>query len=1016
MSMKRFLVGKSFGHFRQKMEVCIRDGECRPSRNPHKQLTSSHLLPCGPSSDFCTRSQSSFIMNHGFADDANSGVRPELCGDRFHASTMCAIDLGSRVDSGFNTKQSSKDMQSETNNGMHSKKSVAHSKSSVSHSKISRTTPAPNKIMHPAPRGADALALLMVDVEPSSDESLSDISGCGSKTSYPAEGEDVEMYTYTQPWGDAGPRPGETDGLTNREDFQRADSHKSLDAEARPGHGLSNSIPLDQAEEGMIKFANDPLKPPVLVTITTSYYSDSASNGLATLLDQEGIEDLLDDLSSMNFDYSSNYSNNETSPLADDGCNHEASKVIYATVGHSSSCGTVLVSIASNRHCSVECTDRATGCIASSTCSCVVDELAAEAHDRTLQVPSPGNLTRIGSTSGHLSVASSKLESVDQSVPSAGSFACDELSVGSPQEALKRDEDESSPSTCAQQLVEQASQGPSIAENSRLAGGSDEQQGVGTVPLSAEEYARKLKTELTMEELMSIMADEESDGFDDNADDLDGPEMILYAAALSQSLNENSVIPDKAERQETPGIFLKSNMECSSSQHSTKDDPLGKEPLSIAPGDASDDGNYQKKKPPARKKSEILEIEDEKYSPNRPHPALEYPLLYFILRRFPPFFERVKVLYAYRWRFTYPLQRNVPFSRSLRKAGIHSTWGELLIIMPFFASVIACLLYTAVFPSVSVTGKIARFAVIASLVFAQRNSLVTLLLGMPFDRGIFYHKLAGQVAGVTGLLHTVAFFFDPKLRRIHEADPFGGAFTGQVNISGSVFMLLIVATIVTSLPQVRRRVFEVFYYLHVVFAVGMIACAFNHTGKLVPILALLTWGVDLFIRSIVMARTRYPRKATLKLISETVIEVSFPKTSAFAYNPGQYVFLAIPELSWLQWHPFSISSSPKQRVVTLHIRKAGNWTAALFDLCKKKTEVSILLEGPYGNLSVDIVGDRRYKSIMLISGGIGSTLRRGRTFADIDVPFVSKQLSSSVLHSNTFSINLRPATLRKGEE
>jgi NAD(P)H-flavin reductase len=57
--------------------------------------------------------------------------------------------------------------------------------------------------------------------------------------------------------------------------------------------------------------------------------------------------------------------------------------------------------------------------------------------------------------------------------------------------------------------------------------------------------------------------------------------------------------------------------------------------------------------------------------------------------------------------------------------------------------------------------------------------------------------------------------------------------------------------------------------------------------------------------------------------------------------------------------------------VTLHIRKAGNWTTAIFELAKKKSEVEMLLEGPYGNLSVDIMVDRKYKNILLISGGIG---------------------------------------------
>ena len=84
------------------------------------------------------------------------------------------------------------------------------------------------------------------------------------------------------------------------------------------------------------------------------------------------------------------------------------------------------------------------------------------------------------------------------------------------------------------------------------------------------------------------------------------------------------------------------------------------------------------------------------------------------------------------------------------------------------------------------------------------------------------------------------------------------------------------------------------------------------------------------------------------------------------------MYIAIPELSLFEWHPFSLSSSPEQKIVTLHIRKAGDWTSALYDLATKKMEVSILLEGPYGSVGVDLASDR-YKMVMLFSGGIGVT-------------------------------------------
>jgi NADPH oxidase 1 len=38
----------------------------------------------------------------------------------------------------------------------------------------------------------------------------------------------------------------------------------------------------------------------------------------------------------------------------------------------------------------------------------------------------------------------------------------------------------------------------------------------------------------------------------------------------------------------------------------------------------------------------------------------------------------------------------------------------------------------------------------------------------------------------------------------------------------------------------------------------------------------------------------------------------------FVYKAGQYCFLNSPAISRQEWHPFTISSSPDQRIVYLH--------------------------------------------------------------------------------------------------
>ena len=102
----------------------------------------------------------------------------------------------------------------------------------------------------------------------------------------------------------------------------------------------------------------------------------------------------------------------------------------------------------------------------------------------------------------------------------------------------------------------------------------------------------------------------------------------------------------------------------------------------------------------------------------------------------------------------------------------------------------------------------------------------------------------------------------------------------------------------------------------------------------------------------------------------------------FHYSGGQYVFICIPEISLFEWHPFSISSSPDQPLVTLHVRALGSWTRALHKLALKKlaraneggectastvttTTSSAMIEGPYGSVACDIHG-ARHDMFMLI--------------------------------------------------
>ncbi len=353
---------------------------------------------------------------------------------------------------------------------------------------------------------------------------------------------------------------------------------------------------------------------------------------------------------------------------------------------------------------------------------------------------------------------------------------------------------------------------------------------------------------------------------------------------------------------------------------------------------------------------------------------LNTPVFHFISELLASF---VSLIYWFRWQFSRPFQTRVlpkwtPRITIPGFAGLtYLTYGEVILSFPLIFLCCGAYYYCFVEPDVAASGNVSSYFIIYGVLLANKSSSIfSCLLGIPFERLIFYHKLTACLALVIGVIHTIiAFEFGRGSTSLASF-----AFSDLNNSLGSLITICLAGFILTSLfPFFRRRFYDAWLFTHIFFLVAAALPWAAHSINMVW-LPLFWWVLDIFVRYVLMARCYYARSATLRKLRPNVVEVRFRKPRGFQYNPGQFARICIPKITSFQFHPFSLSSAPHEDYVTLHIRGLGNWTDKVVKLAEEEDgqEVDILMEGPYGSLSVDL-NDPRYGMVLCVCGGIGVT-------------------------------------------
>ncbi len=239
------------------------------------------------------------------------------------------------------------------------------------------------------------------------------------------------------------------------------------------------------------------------------------------------------------------------------------------------------------------------------------------------------------------------------------------------------------------------------------------------------------------------------------------------------------------------------------------------------------------------------------------------------------------------------------------------------------------------------------------------------------DDHVGFHRLVGNAALVFGLAHTAAHFTNWLTGPT-------GLYAGLMTMAGLTGLGLLFVHVLLAIfarDGVRRtHRFELFYAVHRLWPLWFVFILLHGPVTWIWVAApLVGYVIDKYFAR----RIRATRVEALTPLPARATRIDLARPDGFEYEAGDYVFLRIPELAHMEWHPFTLSSAPEnQERLTVHVRNVGNWTGALRELAEEREVVdhaptlSAFVDGPYGTPSTHIF---RCQRPVLVAAGIGVT-------------------------------------------
>ncbi|KAK1935424.1 Ferric reduction oxidase 7 [Phytophthora citrophthora] len=265
---------------------------------------------------------------------------------------------------------------------------------------------------------------------------------------------------------------------------------------------------------------------------------------------------------------------------------------------------------------------------------------------------------------------------------------------------------------------------------------------------------------------------------------------------------------------------------------------------------------------------------------------------------------------------------------------------------------------------------------------ATRNSSWMEFLGLSYANAIKFHRWIGVAAVLTGIVHCGCYYYgwiqderwmdmalpcwDCSLRELKGRKVW-------INVFGELALLCFLLIGLTSIPWVRRKLYNVFYNVHQLLFLSVVFTGLHWTRAL---WFLLPTFVAYFTSRVL---SRYNGSAPAKVVEFSSLSPALCKLVVSIereqFQVGQFVYVNVPAISRFEWHAFTIASCPGSSSMTLLVKVLGDWTEKLMiyqQLCtSREVEPDVYVDGYYGASLKDTY--QSYNTVVLIGGGVGMT-------------------------------------------